>query len=414
MTSADNTRRFERRVLLLMALVQFTNIWDFMIVMPLGPDFARALGIDAGHIGWIAGSYSISAAITGIIIARFLDRFDRRSVLLFSLSGLMVTTLSMTMASTLTQLIAVRVVTGMFGGPVIAASLAVIADVFPENRRGEAMGKVFGSFSIASVIGVPLGLEIAQHFGWWAPFAAVSAVAAITVATIRLQLPPMRHHLDHRGAAAPPSLFSSLRHNAAVLPALVMTATGLFAAFLIIPNISAHVQQNMGYPRAWLGLLYFSGGAAAFFSMRITGMRSDRIGYAKTALYATIGLWVTLYIGFYAQIHAVPVLAVFVAFMVTMSTRNVTTNALISEIPKPQERAGFMSLVSAVQHLMSGAGAMCSTLLLKETADGRLAGMDHATLIAMASFGLSLWMMFRIEKIMEKHKPIAPVEPAPL
>jgi len=408
MIPAD-TKRFERRVLLLMAMVQFTNIWDFMIVMPLGPDFARSLNIDAGHIGWIAGSYSISAAITGLLIARYLDRFDRRSVLLFNLSGLMVTTLSMTMASTLTQLIAVRIITGIFGGPTIASSLAVIADVFPESRRGEAMGKVMGSFSIASVIGVPLGLEIARMFGWWAPFVVVSVFAAITVTTIRIYLPPMRHHLDRAGAAMP-TLFTSLRHNAAVLPALIMTAAAMFASFLIIPNISAHVQQNMGYPRAWLGLLYFCGGSAAFFSMRYAGKQSDRIGYAKTALYALIGLWITLYIGFYAQIHAVPVLVVFVAFMITMSTRNVTSNALVSEIPRPQERAGFMSLISAAQHLMAGAGAMCSTFMLKGTADGRLAGMDKVTLIAMAGFGLSVWMMFKIEKVIDKRPSIPPIE----
>jgi len=408
--SKTDTKHFERRVLLLMALVQFTNIWDFMIVMPLGPDFARSLGIDAGHIGWIAGSYSISAAITGVLIARFLDRFDRRSVLLFNLSGLMVATLSMTMAHTLAQLIAVRVVTGMFGGPIIASSLAVIADVFPEQRRGEAMGKVLGSFSVASVIGVPLGLEIARMFGWWAPFVAVSAMAVIAVTTIRIYLPPMRHHLDRRGAAAPPPLFTSLRHNPAAVPALLMTAAGMFAAFLIIPNISAHVQQNMGYPRAWLGLLYFCGGSSAFFTMRIAGKLSDRIGYAKTCLYATFGLWIVLFVGFYAQIHVVPVLAVFIAFMITMSSRNVTISAITSEIPKPQERAGFMSLVSAVQHLMSGAGSMCSTFMLKQTADARLGGMDRVTLISMAAFGLSALLIFKVEKVIKKRRPMLPIE----
>ena len=43
----------------------------------------------------------------------------------------------------------------------------VIVQARREHRRGEALGKVFGSFSVASVIGVPLGLEIAQHFGWY-------------------------------------------------------------------------------------------------------------------------------------------------------------------------------------------------------------------------------------------------------
>jgi predicted MFS family arabinose efflux permease len=395
MNTHPDTARFERRVLLLMALVQFINIWDFMVVMPLGPDFSRSLGIDTSHVGWIAGSYSTSAAIIGIVSARFLDRFDRRNVLLFNLSGLTVCTMSMLLAHSLAQLIAVRIITGMFGGTVIASSLAVIADVFPENRRGEAMGKVFGSFSVASVVGVPLSLEIARHLGWEAPFAVISALAALTVIAIAIHLPPMRHHLDN---GKPSLLFASLRHNPAVWPALLMTATGLFGSFLIFPNISAHVQQNRGYPREWLGLLYFSGGFAAFFSMRFVGRKSDSIGYAKTALYATIGLWIILYIGFYAQMRSVPVLTVFVLFMICMSTRNVTVNALLSKIPKPNERAGFMSLNSAVQNLMAGAGAMCSTALLTETADHRLAGMDNVSLLSMAALAASAWLMFRIER----------------
>lgn len=400
---APETERFERHVLILMALVQFINIWDFMIVMPLGPDYARLMYIDNGHLGWITGSYSISAAVVGIACARFLDRFDRRNVLFFNLAGLMLSTLAMVLANNLAQLITVRFITGMFGGTLMASSLAVIADVFPEQRRGEAVGKVFASFSIASVLGVPLGLEIAELAGWWSPFVVISAMALCTMIAVRVWLPPMRLHLE-QSMSRISSLFNDLRNNAAVLPSLVMSATGLFATFLILPNISAHVQQNLHYPRAWLGLLYLVGGAAAFFSMRYTGRLSDRIGYSRTALYATFGLIIVLFAGFYLQVHAVPVLLLFVAFMVCMSTRNVTINALLTRIPAPHERAGFMSLNSAVQHLMAGVGAMCSTLLLAETPDGRLAGMDDVTLISIAGFVVSMALMFMSEKVLKERQ----------
>lgn len=402
----NHAERFERRVLLLMALVQFINIWDFMIVMPMGPDFAQALGINAGHIGWIAGSYSISASIIGILSARHLDRFDRRSVLLVTLSGLVFSTLAMTAARTLAELIVVRAITGLFGGVMIASSMAVISDVFPPQRRGEAVGKVFGSFSVASVIGVPLGLEIATRFGWWAPFAVISAMAALTVAATAVSLPPLRGHLAQRGeGGGDEAFFASLRHNKATVPALLMTAFGLFAAFLIIPNISAHVQQNMSYPRGQLGLLYLCGGGAAFFTMRYFGRKSDQIGYARTSLLATAGLWAALFIGFVAQWRGVPILAVFMLFMITMSTRNVTINALITKIPKPNERAGFMALVSSMQNLMAGMGALTATAMLTESPDHRLLGMDSVALIAMLFFALSAWMMFRIERIVRRQNP---------
>jgi predicted MFS family arabinose efflux permease len=395
------TRRFERRVLLLVALIQFINIWDFMMVMPLGPDFSHALGINTSHLGWIAGSYSIAAAIVGVLTARHIDRFDRRSVLLFSLSGMVITTLAMIFASTLYELIALRVATGAFGGPVIASSMAVIADVFPDRRRGEAVGKVFGSFSLAAVLGVPLSLEIAHYFGWWAPFLAVSLVAAITIVVIHRYLPPMRKHLEQ--TTDPFSLFTGIRTSPAMRRACLLMGATTFAAFLLIPNISTYVQQNMNYPREWLGVLYFCGGGAAFFSMRFLGKKSDHIGYAKTSLMATVMLCICVWLWFYAQVQAIPAAIYFIVFMVAMSTRNVTSNALISKIPKPQERAGFMSLMSAIQHLMSGAGAAFSTMLLSESASGALQGMDTLSLINLPLLLVTPWMMFKIEKILAKN-----------
>lgn len=392
-------RRLERQVLLLVAMIQFINIWDFMMVMPLGPDFSKALGIDVSHLGWIAGSYSISAAIVGVVVSRFIDRFDRRSVIIFSLSGLTLSTLSMILATKLEHLLFLRVLTGAFGGPVIASSMAVIADIFPDHRRGEAVGKVFGSFSLAAVLGVPVSLEISHYFGWWAPFVAVSGFAALAILITRLYLPPMRKHIDERTEQQSNfSPVSALRTNITMRYAAVLMTFGTFAAFLLIPNISAYVQANMHYPRNWLGLLYFSGGAAAFFSMRIVGRHSDKLGYANTCLLGTGVLCLCVWLMFCAQYEGVPVPVYFILFMVGMSTRNVTSNALISKIPKPYERAGFMSLMSSIQHLMSGVGAACSAMLLTQSPDGVLNGMPQLAMLAMAAFIVMPWMMYKIEK----------------
>lgn len=399
---SSETIRFERRVLLLMALVQFINIWDFMIVMPMGPDFARAMAINSGQAAWVAASYSLAAAFIGVVSASFLDRFDRRSVLVFNLLGLSISTAAMVLATNVWQLIAVRVVAGLFGGTMIASSMAVIADVFPPNRRGEATGKVFGSFSVASVLGVPVGLEVANHWGWWAPFLLIALMALLAVGLVLVFLPPIRYHLTGAVPANAMRLVESLKANPAAFPAVQMTFFSLFAGFLIIPNISAHVQLNLGYPREDLGMLYLVGGMAAFFSMRFVGKRSDSIGYARTSLYATMLLVVALFVGFYLQLRQLPVLLIFVIFMVTMSTRNVTANALVSRIPAPQERAGFMALMASVQSLSSGVGAFVSSLLLSETTDGTLAGMQLVAVLSIASFVFSVWVMHMIERIVLK------------
>ncbi|HNH48665.1 MAG TPA: MFS transporter, partial [Myxococcota bacterium] len=122
------TERSERNLLLLIAAVQFVNILDFMMVMPLGPDFAVDLGIPTARLGLIGGSYTASAAVAGIVGARFLDRFDRRSALAVSMTGLVVATALGGFAWNFPSLLAARVLAGAFGGPATSVSMAVVAD----------------------------------------------------------------------------------------------------------------------------------------------------------------------------------------------------------------------------------------------------------------------------------------------
>ena len=91
---SDNTlfTRAEQWLLLIVGAVQFVNILDFMMVMPLGPDFAKALDIPSSHLGQIAASYGISAALSGFAAATFLDRFDRRKALAVAMLGLVIGT----------------------------------------------------------------------------------------------------------------------------------------------------------------------------------------------------------------------------------------------------------------------------------------------------------------------------------
>src|SRR5690349_11926395 len=107
----------ERMILALVGAVQFINILDFMIVMPLGPDFAVALDIPTHEIPKIGAAYTAAGGIAGLAGSQFLDRFDRRKALIFCMIGLFAGTWSATFATGLSSLMVARVVAGMFGGP---------------------------------------------------------------------------------------------------------------------------------------------------------------------------------------------------------------------------------------------------------------------------------------------------------
>lgn len=391
-----------RKIIFLVGAVQFVNILDFMIVMPLGPDFAKALHMPVSQIGLVGGSYTAAAAVSGLIGAFYLDRFDRRKALATAMVGLVVGTVAGGFAIGMTSLLCARLLAGMFGGPATSLANSIIADTVPKEHRGRAFGAVMGAFSVASVFGVPFGLELSRQGGFRVPFFAVGAMGIVVVLYAVTALPPMVGHLAQANCS--PGFASTLRilNRRAVWVSYAMTATVMLAGFLVIPNISAFLLGNLHYPRAKLGLLYFAGGTVSFFTMRLVGNLVDRVGSFRMGLIGTTLLLSILYTWFIRETQALPVLFMFVAFMVAMSFRNVSYNTLTSKVPQPQERARFMSFQSTVQHLASATGAMASAHLLQQNAHNALIGMATVTWMAMGlTFVLPL-LMYAVESEVNK------------
>jgi predicted MFS family arabinose efflux permease len=367
--------RNERRLILLIGAVQFINVLDFVMVMPLGPDFAQALGIPAAQLGVVGGAYTAAAALAGIVGSLFLDRFDRRKALGVCLIGLVLGTALGGLAWDLPSLIAARLVAGAFGGPATSVASAIIADAIPPERRGRAMGAVMGAFSVASVLGIPLGLELARLGGWQLPFFAVAGLGLVVTLLALAMMPPMTGHLSQRAQRVASPL--ALLRRPLVLLSLSASGCLMFGSFALIPNLSAYIQYNLGYPRAELGLLYLVGGAISFLTMRLAGKAADRIGSTLTTALGTAAFVLTLYGGFIRPLPSLPVLLLFVAFMVSNSFRFVAVQVLGSRVPEAGERARFLSVQSCVQHVASAAGAMLASRLLATRPDGGLVGMEQ-------------------------------------
>ncbi|MGB8356167.1 MAG: MFS transporter [Chthoniobacteraceae bacterium] len=382
----------ERNLILLVAMVQFVNILDFMMVMPLGPDFATALHIGLQHIGIIAGAYTFSAAISGLVAAPFLDQFARKRMMLLSLGGVIVATIGGAFSWNLESMLAARIVAGIFGGQMFALSQAVIADFIPAARRGVAMGKVAGGFAVASIVGLPFGLELAARFGWQAPFIATGLIGILVWFFVLYKLPyhaPFfsTHSLDIRVRR----LFSVFKSRMTMISYGIM-GFSMMAGFMIIPNISAHFQMNLGYPRAQLGLLYLYGGVMSLFGMRLSGKIMDRYSATKSSILFTTILIFAMATGFLFYPNMVPTLLVFICFMVGMSGRNIAATALSSKVPPAAERGAYMSLQSTVTNLGSALGGYYSSLVLSQE-DGHLL---HVKTIALTAIILSCIVPFLV------------------
>lgn len=399
----------ERTIVLLVGAVQFVNILEFMIVMPLGPDFSKALDIPTSHLGYIGGSYTASAAVAGLVGSFFLDRFDRRSALALAMFGLVLGTAAGGLAWDLPSLLAARVIAGMFGGPATSLAMSIIADVIPAERRGKALGAVMGAFSVASIIGVPTGLELARLGSWRTPFLVVAGSGLVLSMLAIFLLPKLTGHIQ---ATPGPRLgILELFRRKNVVVSYATTAALMFSGFILIPNFSTYFQFNLGYPREHLGLLYFVGGSVNFFTLRLVGYLVDRYGAARTGSIGVVFVLIVTFVGFYHPVAGIPVMALFVAFMISTSFRNVAYNSLATRVPEAHERARFMSIQSTVQHLAAAAGSVLSAQVLVERADHGLEGVPTIALASMIA-GAVLPFLFHWTESMLKARAVSPVTTA--
>lgn len=385
----------ERLAVFLLGTVQFVNILDFMMIMPLGPDFSVQLGIRASLLGLLGAAYAVAACGAGLLGAWVLDRFDRKKALLWALLGLILGTVAGGFAVGFKSMMASRLLAGLFGGPATSLAISALTDLVPIHRRGRAIGAVMGAFSVASVAGVPMGLWLARQGSFRTPFFAVSGLGVLVMFFIKAVLPPMTAHLSRKEVQC--SLRELLQRKN-VKWSLASVALSNIGAFAIIPNIAPYLIMNCGMPRTDLEYLYAIGGLCTFFSMRFVGRLVDGLGTQPVMIFTSILLSIVIGVGFLPGHNIVPIVVVFVGFLVSGTARNVCVGAASSRVGAANERARYQSIQSAVQHLASACGSSLGSLLLYETLDKRLGGIDKLSMISIVATLLMPLFIYQFEK----------------
>ena len=396
-----NNVKLERLLLIVLPIVQFTHITDFMLMMPLGPQLMRAFAMGTHAFATAVSAYTFSASIFGLLGAFFMDRFDRKRALLFLYAGFAAGTLGCALAPTYILLLCARIVAGAFGGMLSALCLSIVADAFGEERRGMAMGVMMSAFSLASVLGVPLGLFLANLWGWHAPFLFLAGLCLLVWLWAAFMLPPLRAHLRTDAVADKPWLiFEIVAKSANQRWALAFMVFIMFAGFSVIPFISPYLVANAGMAEQALPLLYLIGGAFVFFTSQAIGRLSDR--YGKPRMFRIITVISLLPLLLVTNMGRMPlwfILASTTIFFIFVSGRIVPAMAMISATVEPRHRGRFMSLVSSVQQLGSGCAAQTAGMIIVSGADGRFLHYNWVGWLAVASSVICIGISTRIKTL---------------
>lgn len=393
-----------RHLLLLIGALQCVYVLDFMLVLPLGPDLAAALGFHGHQVAWLTAAYTAASLFAGLLAVPRLDRFDRRQALLWSLGGLVLALLACAAAQDFVTLMLARAAAGLLGAPAIATGMAILIDNTPPPQRGTAIAKVMTGFSLATIAGIPLSLELSARLGWQAAFIVVAALALVLSLASARVLPAQCAHLA--GPARPPALGLLKRPN--VRTAALLQGLNQFAAFLVIPNFAAFYLLNLAFPRAQLGLLYLAGGVVALFAMQLAGRACDRRGPWLPLVLASVAFVVGL-LPFH-DAFIVPVTLCFILFMAGNAARNVSLTASLSQIPAPPERAGFMALLKLVQDLGVALASGLAALMLGNDGGPLTHTTELATLSMLGALGV-LILFALVQRRIPRQAPVPAAAP---
>jgi predicted MFS family arabinose efflux permease len=383
----------------MLAILQFTVVLDFMVLSPLGALLMEQLQISTSQFGLVVSAYAFSAGASGLLAAGFADRFDRKKLLLFFYTGFVIGTFLCGIAPDYHFLLIARVVTGLFGGVISSISYAIIADLFALQVRGRVMGFVQMAFAASQVLGIPIGLLLANNFGWHSTFLMIVGVSMIVGVLIVLYMKPITAHLQMQSQANPFRHLSNTLSRPTYLLAFATTTLLATGGFMLMPFGSAFAIYNLGITMQQLPLLYGVTGVFSIIFGPLIGKFSDKIG--KYRMFCIGSVITMIFIAFYNNLGVTPlwiVIALNVIVFAGITSRMIPATALMTAIPTLQDRGAFMSINSSVQQVSGGIGSAVAGLIVIQQGSNPVQNYDVLGYIVIIAISITMVMMYFVNK----------------
>jgi predicted MFS family arabinose efflux permease len=403
---SDKFTAYQILVIFLLAITQFTVVLDFMVMSPLGDMLMKSMNLKTSQFGLAVSAYAFSAGISGLLTAGFADKFDRKKLLLFFYIGFIMGTLFCGLAHNYFFLITARIITGLFGGVIGSISMAIVADLFPIQKRGRVMGFMQMGFGASQVLGIPISLYLANAWGWQMPFLMIVALASIVWIIVLFKLKPVTKHLtDKTERNAIMHLWHTLSQKHYRI-GFLSTAILSIGGFMMMPWSSAFAINNLKITQHQLPIIFMVSGVSSLITMPIIGRLSDTKDKFQIFLIASLMMIVMVLI--YTNLTPVPfalIILMNIFFMISMMSRMVPAMALTSGLPQMQDRGAFMSVNASLQQIAGGVAAAVGGLIVVQK--DKYSPLEHYNTLGIVISVLSLisiLMVYRVSKMVKQRK----------
>jgi predicted MFS family arabinose efflux permease len=390
---------YQKRVIAMLAFLQFAVIIDFMLMAPLGALIMPALGASPAQFGTVVSAYAFAAGVSGFLTAGFADRFDRKKLLLFFYAGFIAGTAWCGLAGSFESLLIARIVTGLFGGVIGSIVLAIATDLFVPQVRGRVMGVIQTAFAASQILGIPVGIWLSARWDWHVPFLALAVLALTVGLAIGAVMRPVNEHLKLRQERSPLGhLLHTLvepRHAMSFVAVLFLTTGG----FMLMPFMSAFTVGNLGIALDHLPVIYLVTGIATIFAGPLVGKAADAFGKMRTFYVGTAITIVMVLIFTHLQASTLVVVTIInVVLFIGIFSRMIPFQALMTQVPDAVHRGSFNAVSASLSQLAGGLAAVAAGHIVQQGADGRLYHFEVAGYVVVATSLLACFLLWRVER----------------
>lgn len=339
-------------------LLVFSASSQIMIISPILPQIGEELSIADTLLGTLISAYSLMVGLFAIISGPISDRMGRRRILMVGAGIMTVALICHYVVVDYFSFLAVRIFAGMAGGILSGAAVSYIGDFFPYNRRGWAVGWVMSGSAFGQIAGIPMGVALAERFGFRTPFFLFAVTMALTFILIWVTLPqpPIRARegrLTLRGAVGDYLAMLRRREIAAAATAFFLMFLGVSLYVVYLPT---WLERQVGFNSYQIATLFFVGGIANVMTGPQAGKLSDRVGRKAIVLLSCVGLFLVMISTTVVVTDIWKAYPIFFLTMVLVAMRISPFSALLTALVPDENRGSLMSLTVALGQVGFGLG----------------------------------------------------------
>jgi predicted MFS family arabinose efflux permease len=261
------------------------------------------------------------------------------------------------------------------------------------------MGFVQMSFAASQILGLPIGLILANRFGWHSPFWMIAGFGSLIWLAIAAYMKPITGHINSSTEQSAFQHLLSTLFKKIYLRAFLATVFLATGGFMLMPFGSAFSINNLHVSLEQLPILYLVTGLSTIFFGPILGMMSDKFG--KYRLFASGSVLTIIMVVVYTNLDVSPfwiVVLVNVFLFAGITSRMISGSALMTAVPEQHDRGAFMSINSSVQQISGGIAAGVAGLIVVQNDGGTLANYDTLGYLVVSSVLITIGLMFILNK----------------